>query len=569
MEPTPPTKSSPSAQEPPSESVLEALKRGGLRTAPAQGGAFFARYWTIARFRDVEIRLHISMLLLLPLVYLLFRPDNFSGWLLALFVTIGLFACVLLHEMGHALMAQRLGIRVKQITLWPLGGFTQLTRSASKPLHDFLIFGAGPLVSLVLALLFGILWLSLDQTLSAWFIGAQFWSFLLPMTLLNLAVMNAILVVFNLLPIYPLDGGGMLHALAEMVFGKSAASLLSILVAIPFLLGLVAFSLWTGDYLLFAITLSLAFGVGMLEPGLRHRLLLVLNYLFKRSGFHHLNEDYDEAIRHHSLAIEKNPNDIASLLGRAIAYINTNEIQLAERDLEAVLALAPQHAIALELRGELYSLNKQYDLALEIFNRVRALKPEWMAPYFDTGGIYLDQKEYEKALKEFDQALDLEKQQPLLYLGRSIAHFYLGNLPAARRDQAEALRLSPRHALMMIDVNLNLYQDTLEWALDYYAWVLGKNPKQWLAYLGRADAYRVNGRLEDSLADYDRALEIAPREAISYLRRGQAYQSLGNPARARDDFQRALELSPKAHLRRQAERLLAQISSPPGAAARS
>lgn len=517
--------------------------------------------WTIGHFYGAAIRLHISMLLVFPFAYYLFRPHDIYDWQLALLVMTGLFACVLLHEVGHAVVTQKLGIKVKQIVLWPLGGFTQLERSPSKPLHNLLISGAGPLVSALLALLFWVLWLTVGRSLSSEYNLDPFWSYVIPLVFLYLAVINAVLVIFNLLPIYSLDGGGMLHALAEMAFGKSIANQVSILVAIPFLLGLIAFGLWTSDYLLLAITVFLAIGVGVLEPHFRHWFLLVVNYLFKRSGFHHLNQDYDEAIRHHTLAIDKNPNDIPSLLGRAIAYIGTDEIELALRDIEAILALDPQHITALELRGEMYGLNKEYELALADFTCVRELKPDWSAPYFDIGGIYLDQKEYEKAIKEFDRAIELEKQHPLFYLGRSIAYFYLNNSAAAHRDQVEAIRLSPKYALTMIDANLNFYKDNLDWALDYYAWVLAQKPKQWLAYQGRADAYLVNDQPEAALTDYDRAIQLAPQEAILYLRRGQARQKLGNIKKARDDFQHALVLSKKSHLHRQAERRLAQISA--------
>jgi Zn-dependent protease/Tfp pilus assembly protein PilF len=522
--------------------------------------SFFKKSWTISHFYGAGIRLHISMLLVLPLGYYLFRPNNIYDWLLALLSITGLFVCVLLHELGHAVVIQKLGIKVKQIVLWPLGGFTQLERSPSKPLHDLLVSGAGPLVSILLALLFGMLWLIVEFTLSDWYSLGPFWNYVIPSVLLYLAIINVVLVIFNLLPIYSLDGGGMLHALAEMAFGKSVASQVSILVAIPFLLGLIAFGLWIGDYLLLVVTIFLALGVGILDPRFRRWFLLVINYFFKRSGFHHLNEDFDEAIRHHTLAIDKNPNDIASLLGRAIAYVNTDEIELALRDIETILALDPQHITTLVLRGELYGLKKKYELAIADFNRVRELKPEWSFPYFDIGNIYLDQEEYEKALQELDHAIELEKQHPLFYLVRSIAYFRLNNLAAAHRDQAEAIRLSPKHALTMIDASLNFYKDNLDWALDYYAWVLARKPKQWLAYQGRADAYLVNDQPEAGLADYDRAIQLAPSEAILYLRRGQAYQKLGNLENARDDFQRALKLSKKAHLHRQAERRLAQVS---------
>ena len=138
-----------------------------------------------------------------------------------------------------------------------------------------------------------------------------------------------------------------------------------------------------------------------------------------------------------------------------------------------------------------------------------------------------------------------------------MAHYRLQNFEAAHRDQAEALRLSPKDALTMTGPNLTVYEDYLDWALDYYGWVLTKYPHQWLAYQGRADAYAVNNRLDSAIADYDRALKLAPKEEILYLRRGLAHQKAGHPEQAANDFHQVLALTHKSHLRRQAEQFLA------------
>jgi tetratricopeptide (TPR) repeat protein len=113
----------------------------------------------------------------------------------------------------------------------------------------------------------------------------------------------------------------------------------------------------------------------------------------------------------------------------------------------------------------------------------------------------------------------------------------------------------------MSDVNLNIYEGYLDWAQDYYGWVVAKYPKQWLAYQGRADAFVTNHQLESAIPDYDQAVKLAPKEAILYFRRGMAHTKLGNSHQAETDFQKVIMLSRKSHLQRRAKQLLAENSS--------
>ncbi|MGI9622108.1 MAG: site-2 protease family protein [Acidimicrobiales bacterium] len=153
-------------------------------------------------------------LLIIAVLYLMslatgFLPNAVPGatttayWLVATGGVAMFFASILAHELGHSLVAQREGIRVKAITLWLLGGVAEIEKEAGSPGAEFRIAAAGPAVSVVLAAAFA----------GAGFaLGSVFGSGLVATMLVWLGLVNGILAVFNLVPAAPLDGGRILTA---------------------------------------------------------------------------------------------------------------------------------------------------------------------------------------------------------------------------------------------------------------------------------------------------------------------------------------------------------------------
>ena len=134
--------------------------------------------------------------------------------------TLLLFLCVVLHELGHSLVAQAVGVKVHDITLWPIGGVARLSAMPRRPLHEFLITAAGPAVNVVLALLLAgvaVAWIGPSRLLNIFTTGRGLARLLDAQTgqslVLLLALQNILLVAFNLIPAFPMDGGRLLRSL--------------------------------------------------------------------------------------------------------------------------------------------------------------------------------------------------------------------------------------------------------------------------------------------------------------------------------------------------------------------
>lgn len=175
------------------------------------------------RIGKTEIRLHATFLLLLAWIGALHWMRNGPQAALAGVVFISLlFACVLLHELGHVMAARRYGIETRDITLLPIGGVASLDQMPEKPSQEIAVALAGPAVNVVIAaLLYGVLWLSGDvpkaQPLAE--IGQA------PTGILaQLAMANVALAVFNLIPAFPMDGGRVLRALLATQVGHVRAT---------------------------------------------------------------------------------------------------------------------------------------------------------------------------------------------------------------------------------------------------------------------------------------------------------------------------------------------------------
>ena len=154
-------------------------------------------------------------------VWLLWESQSiFLAWR-GLVVILLLFACVILHELGHALTAKLFGVNTRDVTLYPVGGIARLEHMPRVPRQEFYIAAAGPAVNLAIAL---VLWIVLITTGTS----LALTSYLHDPVMLLLLWMNLGLFAFNLLPAFPMDGGRLLRALLAMRMSYRTATRIAI-----------------------------------------------------------------------------------------------------------------------------------------------------------------------------------------------------------------------------------------------------------------------------------------------------------------------------------------------------
>jgi stage IV sporulation protein FB len=171
--------------------------------------------YTIGRIAGTEIKVHLTFVLFVAWIALMeYQRGGPPAAIYATVFLLALFLCIVLHEFGHILMARRFGVRTPDVILLPIGGVARLERIPDEPKQELLIALAGPAVTLAIALLiYCVILVAGDQpALRDPTIGDI--SFLD-----RLMVVNVYLLLFNLIPAFPMDGGRVLRALLASRLG--------------------------------------------------------------------------------------------------------------------------------------------------------------------------------------------------------------------------------------------------------------------------------------------------------------------------------------------------------------
>ncbi|MGZ8312856.1 MAG: site-2 protease family protein, partial [Allosphingosinicella sp.] len=220
--------------------------------------------WSISlgSVRGTAVRLHVTFVLFLLWIGIaLYLQGGWAAAIGGVTFLLCLFLCVLLHEFGHILAARHFGVRTPEVVLLPIGGMARLERIPERPREELLMALAGPAVTLAIALLLVLLLGGLPEP-------AQLFA---PPGVRNLlaqlAFANLSLLVFNLIPAFPLDGGRVLRALLAMRLGHVRATMIAAAVGRAAAIVFAIFGLMAGHVLLVVIAFFIYIVAGA-ESGL-------------------------------------------------------------------------------------------------------------------------------------------------------------------------------------------------------------------------------------------------------------------------------------------------------------
>lgn len=173
----------------------------------------------LGKIFDIQIKIDYSWFIIFLLITWSlgghYFPHSYPGWqsltywIVALSTCLIFFACVLAHELSHSLVSKAHGIPVRDITLFIFGGVAQIASEPEKPRNEFLMAFAGPLISIVIAILFRFVFFVMRDSFQP-VAALAYW----------LSRINLILAIFNLVPGFPLDGGRILRAVVWKITGN-------------------------------------------------------------------------------------------------------------------------------------------------------------------------------------------------------------------------------------------------------------------------------------------------------------------------------------------------------------
>jgi len=211
----------------------------------------------VGRIAGIDVKIHVTFFLLLAWIgYIYYRSGGMPAAVEGVIFVVLIFLCVLLHELGHALAARRYGIKTPDITLLPIGGVARLERMPDKPSEEVVVALAGPAVNVGIAL---VLWIVIG--LAGGLPSPEIMQETGSSLLVRLFAVNIWLVLFNIIPAFPMDGGRVLRALLAMRMNYARATQVAASIGQGIAFAFFILGLWWNPMLLL-IAVFVYFGAG-------------------------------------------------------------------------------------------------------------------------------------------------------------------------------------------------------------------------------------------------------------------------------------------------------------------
>ncbi len=218
----------------------------------------------VARWMGVDVHIHPTFLLIIAWAFFQWGVGPQGGLvplLLGLLFVLMIAASVIVHEFGHVVMARQFGVRVLDVTLWPFGGVSRIEQVPAKPKNEFLISLAGP------AMNFAIFVALLPPLLLIWLIGGNdtllagadvFGRITVGGLITYVALTNLMIMLFNLIPAFPMDGGRVLRALLTRSLERERATSIAVALGTGLAVGAVGWGIWERSVPLIAVGVFVA-----------------------------------------------------------------------------------------------------------------------------------------------------------------------------------------------------------------------------------------------------------------------------------------------------------------------
>lgn len=287
--------------------------------------------WSISLFRIRGIKLEVHLTFLILWGVFAFMGWSQAGWAGIFWFSLLLilvFVCVVLHELGHSLTAQSYGIPVSRILLLPIGGMAQFERIPRHPRKEIIISLAGPAVNVALALLlFPLVQLSAPT-------ASSYLPLDLGGLLQTLLIINIVMGVFNLLPIFPMDGGRVLRALLALKLPYLQATTIAAFLAKGLAIIGVVLALFNHFWMLGVLFAFIYFGGGLEYRMVKRREKMSGLYVGDLTRKHFLSLPADAPISKAALLFEAfRPGEILVMDGDVPkGYLTTRIIRRAVKN---------------------------------------------------------------------------------------------------------------------------------------------------------------------------------------------------------------------------------------------
>jgi len=256
---------------------------------------------------------------------------------------------------------------------------------------------------------------------------------------------------------------------------------------------------------------------------------------------------YDLAIEDLNTVIRLDPNNAMAYLERGTAYSDKGDHDRAIADYNQAIRLYPNNANGYIARGIVYNIRQDYDRAIADHTQAIRLDPNNFYAYYNRGNVYYYKNDFDRAIADYTQAIRLAPNFASTYNNRGQAHGNKGDFDRAIADFTQAISLNPDDAnAYYYRAIVNANKQDYDRAIADFTQVIRIAPNAAEGYYNRGQAYGNKGDFDRAVADFTQVIRLAPNATEGYYNRGLAYFSKQDYDRAIADYTQAIGLYPNA-----------------------